>query len=409
MRQELGPLVLAVNSGSSSLKVGLFCHRDGDISELLRGSVSGIGRESGKLQVVDASGARLIDERYTLASQDEALGEMIRVLAVFSPGPIAAVGHRVVHGGPRLTSHQKITPEVLQTLQKSVHFAPLHIPAALSLIRETEKLLPGVPQFACFDTAFHTTLPEVACHYALPESLYRQGLRRYGFHGLAYESIVHQLRAERGPLPQRLICAHLGSGASLAAIENGRSIDTSMGLTPLGGIPMATRPGDLDPGVAIFLLRNEQLTADQLESLLNHEAGLRALSGGETDMQALVEARSQGDARSALAVEAFAMGVRKFIGAYAAVLGGVDLLVFSGGIGEHSEVVRRLCCQGLEYLGITPKDAANPGADGPEKGKVRVIEAQEERQIARHWFRRFASEPDDKLSAAALPQAASAD
>jgi acetate kinase len=217
---------------------------------------------------------------------------------------------------------------------------------------------------------------------------------------------VHQLRAERGQLPQRLICAHLGSGASLAAIENGRSIDTSMGLTPLGGFPMATRPGDLDPGVAIFLLRNEQLTADELESLLNHEAGLRALSGGESDMQALVEARAQGDARAALAVEAFAMGVRKFIGAYAAVLGGVDLLVFSGGIGEHSEGVRRLCCQGLEYLGITPKNAADAGADGRESGKVRVIEAQEERQIARHWFHHFTTEPDDAL--AEWPQPASA-
>ncbi len=378
-----GPLVLAINSGSSSLKVGLYCYRDGDVSALVNGSVSGVGRTDGQLKLEDAEGKELLNRQYGLPSQREALGEMMRALAVTSPGEVAAVGHRVVHGGPHLTEHQRITPEVIETLRQSVHFAPLHIPPALALIEATEELLPGVPQFACFDTAFHATIPPVAHHYAVPERFYEQGLRRYGFHGLSYESILHRLRAENGgAVPQRIVCAHLGSGASLAAVLAGKSVDTSMGLTPLGGVPMSSRPGDLDPGVVLYLLRAGRFTADALEEVLNHQSGLYALSGGETAMQALVEAREQGGPRATLAVEAFAMSVRKFIGAYAAVLGGMDLLVFSGGIGEHSPVVRGLCCEGLEALGIRREDAESP--DG--SGKVRVMQAEEEMQIARHCF-----------------------
>lgn len=377
-----GPLVLAINSGSSSLKVGVYCYRDGDVFALLSGSVSGVGRTDGRLKLEDAEGKELLNRQYTLPSQREALGEMMRALAVTAPGEVAAVGHRVVHGGPHLTEHQRITQEVVETLRESVHFAPLHIPPALALIEATEELLPGVPQFACFDTAFHATIPAVAHHYAVPERFYEQGLRRYGFHGLSYESILHRLRAENGgEVPKRIVCAHLGSGASLAAVLEGKSVDTSMGLTPLGGVPMSSRPGDLDPGVVLYLLRAGQFTADALEEVLNHQSGLYALSGGETAMQALVEARAQGGPRATLAVEAFAMSVRKFIGAYAAVLGGVDLLIFSGGIGEHSAEVRGLCCEGLEMLGIHTNDAEGGS------GKVRVMQAEEEMQIARHCFR----------------------
>src|SRR5579875_690835 len=381
-RPETGPLVLAINSGSSSLKVGVYCHRDGDVFALLNGSASGVGRTDGRLKLEDAEGKELLNRPFTAPAQREALGEMVRALAVFAPGAITMVGHRVVHGGPHLTEHQRITPEVMETLRESVHFAPLHIPPALALIKATEELLPGVPQFACFDTAFHTTIPPVAHHYAVPERFYEQGLRRYGFHGLSYESILHRLRAENGgEVPKRVVCAHLGSGASLTAVLEGRSVDTSMGLTPLGGVLMSSRPGDLDPGVVLYLLRAGQFKTDALEDVLNHQSGLRALSGGEADMQALVEARAQGDRRAALAVEAFAMSVRKFIGAYEAVLGGVDLLIFSGGIGEHSAEVRGLCCEGLKMLGVFRKDAE----DG--SGKVRVMQAEEEMQIARHCFR----------------------
>lgn len=374
-----GPRVLAVNSGSSSLKVGLFVRENEEVSQVLEGSAAGIGSQGGSLRLVDAEGKVLADHAYELPTQKQALAEMLRAIGRAVPGAIEAVGHRVVHGGPHLLKHQRITPEVEKTLEASVHFAPLHIPPALNLIRQTEALMPGVLQFACFDTAFHTTLPEVARHYALPQEYYDEGMRRYGFHGLSYESIVERLRGE-SDLPSRLICAHLGSGASITAICKGKSVDTSMGLTPVGGFPMSTRSGDLDPGVLLFLMRNHGMSADDLEDMLNHRAGLYALSGGVTDMRRLEEARSNGDSKATLAVEAFAMGVRKFVGAYAAVLGGVDLMVFTGGIGEHSSGVRRLCCTGLEALGIGADDAA----DG--KGKVRVMQAEEEKQIARHCF-----------------------
>ncbi|MGC8551020.1 MAG: acetate/propionate family kinase [Acidobacteriaceae bacterium] len=374
--------MLAVNSGSSSLKIGLYENNDGHLSKLVSGSVSGVGRVDGSLKLNSASGEVLLDRSYTLSTQQQALGEIMRALSIVSPGELSAIGHRVVHGGPNLHSHQMITPEVLETLKASVHFAPLHIPPSVVLIEEMSRLLPDVPQFACFDTAFHSTLPPVAQHYAVPERFYEQGLRRYGFHGLSYESIVARLK-EDGELPRRLICAHLGSGASLAAVLDGKSVDTSMGLTPLAGIPMSSRPGDLDPGVLIYILREERFTVDALEQMLNYQSGLYSLSGGETDMQSLVASRNKGGPRATLAVEAFAMGVRKFIGAYAAVLGGVDMLVFSGGIGEHSEEVRALCCQGLEPLGITTEEARNPRPGG----KVRVMQADEEKQIAGHCFR----------------------
>jgi acetate kinase len=360
----------------------LYEDNDGHLSKLVSGAVTGVGRVDGSLKLTAANGEVLLDRTYSLSTQQQALGEMMRALSVVSPGELSAVGHRVVHGGPNLNSHQRITPEVLQTLKDSVHFAPLHIPPAVTLIDEMAQLLPDVPQFACFDTAFHATLPPVAHHYAVPERFYEQGVRRYGFHGLSYESIVARLE-EDGELPRRLICAHLGSGASLAAVLDGKSVDTSMGLTPLGGIPMSSRPGDLDPGVLIYILREERFTVDALEQMLNHQSGLYSLSGGETDMQSLVASRDKGGPRATLAVEAFAMGVRKFIGSYAAVLGGVDMLVFSGGIGEHSEEVRALCCQGLEPLGIAPGDARHPHPGG----KVRVMQADEEKQIAGHCFR----------------------
>jgi acetate kinase len=253
----------------------------------------------------------------------------------------------------------------------------LHIPAALTLIRQTEQLLPQAPQYACFDTAFHSTMPETSFRFALPEELFRKGVQRYGFHGLSYESVLHRLG--KG-IPPRVVCAHLGNGASLVALRDGRSIDTSMGLTPTGGIPMATRAGDLDPGVLLFLMRTEKMNAGALEQLLNRQAGLAALSGGETDMRRLEAAMGNGDARATLAIEVFAGAARKFIGAYAAELGGLDLLVFTGGIGEHSALVRKLICQGLEFLGI------GSGPEGPG-AKVIVMASEEEIQIARHCRR----------------------
>lgn len=369
-----GP-ILAINSGSSSLKFGLYrdAGADSDPELLLAGGATGIGHSNGNLQIQDAAGAIQQDEPYQLDSQGKALREILDAIRRFAHAEPAAIGHRVVHGGPHLRDHQPVTESLIKTLQAAVHFAPLHIPAAVALIRETAKLLPNVPQFACFDTAFHRTMPESSRHYALPQRLYDLGVERYGFHGLSYESILCRLGDDA---PARLVCAHLGSGASLAAIHRGRSIDTSMGMTPVGGIPMATRSGDFDPGILLFLMRTEQLSADQLESLLNKDSGLGALSGGESDMRLLEQCAQKGDPRAKLAIEVFAQAIRKQIGAYAAELGGLDLLVFTGGIGEHSASLRNRVCAGLDFLGITSGDPA-------QCPKVKVLPAQEELQIAR--------------------------
>jgi acetate kinase len=378
---QSGHLILAVNSGSSSLKFGLYRSppQSGsgpascDPAVDLAGSASGIGHANGRLEIKEADGKPVIDEAYKLNSQGEAMREILDAITHHAGQKPDAVGHRMVHGGPHLREHQLITPELLRTLEAATQFAPIHIPAALKLLRETETLLPGIPQYACFDTAFHRTMPEYARHFPLPERLYDLGVERFGFHGLSYESMVTRLAPN---IPERVVGAHLGSGASLVALRKGVSIDTSMGMTPVGGIPMATRSGDFDPGVVLFLMRTEQLSADALESLLNKDSGLGALSGGESDMRLIEQCAQKGDAKAQLALDVFAHAVRKMIGAYAAELGGLDLLVFTGGIGEHDDAMRNRICHGLEFLGLTSGDPA-------QCAKVRVITAEEELQIAR--------------------------
>jgi acetate kinase len=292
----------------------------------------------------------------------------------------------VVHGGPRLVKNQRITSAVVAELQACVHFAPLHIPMAIQLISEAEQSYPDVPQFACFDTAFHITMPETASRFPLSRQLFEEGIRRYGFHGLSYESIVHQLGDK---LPSRTVMAHLGSGASLAAVKDGRSVDTSMGLTPTGGIPMATRTGDLDPGVLLYLQRAKRMDADSLETLLNRDAGLAALSGGTGDMRKLETAADKGDHDAAFAIEVFCVSIRKVVAAYAAVLGGLDILIFAGGIGEHSARVRSGVCAGLRFLGILIDEQRNLAnqvtiSESGSAVGVCIVASQEDRQIARH-------------------------
>ena len=378
--------ILVINTGSSSLKFGLYTEKDGDEQLLLDGLADGIGRAAGKIELKDAHGSVLRSESLGSASEGDALDRGAAWFTELSQGKPCAIGHRVVHGGPRLVTHQRITPEVIKELEACIHFAPLHIPLALEVIEKAEHAYPQVPQFAFFDTAFHTTIPEAAARFALPRNLYEGGIRRYGFHGLSYESIVRQLGAD---LPSRTVIAHLGNGASLAAVKDGRSVDTTMGLTPTGGIPMATRSGDLDPGVLLFLLRVKNLNADSLEDLLNHDSGLKALSGGKSDMRDLEAAEDRGDQEAQLAIEVFCASIRKVVAAYTAVLGGVDLLVFAGGIGEHSARVRGSVCGGLNFLGMSIEDAANQSnrgtiSSGGSKVLVRVVESQEDRQIARH-------------------------
>ncbi|MFY9912248.1 MAG: acetate/propionate family kinase [Candidatus Sulfotelmatobacter sp.] len=377
MQARADGLILAVNSGSSSLKVGLFQETNGDEQAILKGGAEGVGKSNGRLRITDAHGKLLLHENYTLPTQTHALDETVGALLKFAHAAPVCVGHRVVHGGPHLRKHQRVTNDLLNRLEAARHFAPLHIPTAIALIKETERLLPHAGQYACFDTAFHANMPESSRRFALPDELYGKGIQRYGFHGLSYESIVYRL-GDR--VPPRMICAHLGSGASLVAVRDGVSMDTSMGLTPTGGIPMATRSGDLDPGVLLFLMRTEKLDADALEKLLNHNAGLIAVSDGEADMQQLEARAKQGDQKAELAIDIFATAVRKYIGAYAAELGSLDLLVFTGGIGEHSQSVRERICRGLQFLGMEST------AEG-EVSKVLVMTSEEEAQIARQCRR----------------------
>jgi acetate kinase len=361
-----GP-ILALNSGSSSLKFGLYQPGATDEQPLLTGSADGIGRDNGSLRILSSDGKPLLQRDCIHQSQGDALNTLAATIREHTQSAPVAVGHRIVHGGPNLYRHQIITPQVLDQLRSATHFAPLHIPQALSLITAAQSIFPSAAQFACFDDAFHQAIPEVASHFALPQRYFDEGIRRYGFHGISYESLVHHFGAR---LPKRAIFAHLGNGSSLCALRNGVSIDTTMGLTPTGGIPMGTRSGDLDPGVLLYLLRNEKLSADSLEDLLNHQSGLFALSSGESDVKTLEERAHAGDTKACFALDVFAVSVRKTIGAYMALLGGVDLLVFTGGIGEHSSRIRSAATHGLDSLGLTPD-------------KIQIVLTQEEQQIAR--------------------------
>lgn len=350
-----GP-VLVINAGSSSLKLGLYARRDDDVAALWDATIEGSASAE------------------TLTQGTRQMHEQVKNVAP------TIVAHRIVHGGPTLLAHCLIDAKVKDTLRAYAAFAPLHVPAALRLIAAAEQQYPGVPQVACFDTAFHRTLPEVARRLPIPLVWHERGVRRYGFHGLSYESICHHFGAQ---LPRRTIVAHLGSGASVVAILDGKSVDTSMGMTPTGGIVMGTRTGDLDPGVLVYLLR-QGLDTNAIEQLVDHESGLYGLADGEHDVRKL-EASRDGD----LALAVFVASVRKMIGAYATVLGGVDLIVFTGGIGEHSVRVRREVCAGLAWMGVQLDEDRNAkGAQLLSTGavQVRVVTSEEDAQLARRAF-----------------------
>jgi acetate kinase len=333
-------IALSVNAGSSSLKVALFAVGDapGDEREIWRWYRDRAEPDPGvAFEALEASGR---------------------------PAP-DVVGHRVVHGGVTHARPALVDGALLDELRALVPLAPLHEPAAIVAIEAATRALPDVPQVACFDTAFHHTLPEEAAHLPLPERLWLEGVRRYGFHGLSYEYVVDHVGAEE---LGRAVIAHLGNGASMCAVRDGRSVDTTMGFTPTGGIVMGTRSGDLDPGLLVHLVR-DGYDAGSLDELVNHESGLLGLSGSSSDMRALLAARAAGDERADLAIRVFCRTVRKQVGAYAAVLGGLDTLVFTGGIGEHATEVRDEICAGLDFLGPV---------------RVLVVPTDEDRMIARH-------------------------
>ena len=360
----MGSLIaLALNSGSSSLKFGLYR--------------------------VDPTGAeKLFGESVSTAGHPDAMTRVASVLAASGMPPPDVVGHRIVHGGPALRQHCRIDATVLRQLEAAAAFAPLHAPAALALIRFAQTQFPGVPQVACFDTQFHVGLPDVARVLPIARALRSEGVQRYGFHGLSLESIVRQLG---DALPLRLVIAHLGNGASITALKAGLSIDTSMGMTPSGGVIMGTRSGDLDPGVLMYLMREKKFDAARLEALVDQRSGLLGISGLSGDMRRLHEAAaSNRDAR--LAIEMFCYSVRKQVAAMIAVLGGLDMLVFTGGIGENDAQVRAEICAGLAWIGLRLDESRNGAAsrpsslisDGASRCQVLVLASQEDEQIARH-------------------------
>jgi acetate kinase len=388
--------ILTINSGSSSLKLDLYDSSD-DSAEprlLYKGAAEAIGKAGGSLTITDATGKTIHHEDAAHESQSDAFSHAANKVRELTGSEPAAIGYRIVHGGPHLRQHCRITPQVLDTLRAATHYAPLHIPPALALIDVAAKLYPSAPAFACFDTAFHTTMPPDASTYAIPAHFREQGVQRYGFHGLSYESIVVALAPT---VPARMVVAHLGNGASLCAIADGRSVDTSMGLTPTGGIPMGTRTGDLDPGVVLFLARSLSREADRndagildaLESALNHDSGLYGISDGISDLRQLTTAADQGSATAKQALAIFCRSIAKTTAGYAAVLGGLDAIVFTGGIGEHSALVRERVCDQLAFLGVALDPAANQRhattiSQQISPITVRVLPADEDSRIAHH-------------------------
>jgi acetate kinase len=387
---EPGLNILALNSGSSSLKFGMYRVHPSRTEMLLCGEAQSIGGKEGKFLAQDSHQAALLSETASIPSQREAIIRIGRLLADSKMPTPAAIGHRIVHGGPKLRQHCSIDDSVLRQLEAAIAFAPLHVPSALSVIRFAQEHFPGLPQVACFDTTFHAELEEVARVLPIAEDLRSEGIQRYGFHGLSCESIVHQLKND---LPNRLIIAHLGNGASITAVRGGKSIDTSMGLTPTGGIIMGTRSGDLDPGVLVYLVREKKFNATMLEELVDHRSGLLGISGVGSDMRRLHEAASSNpDAR--LAIRMFCYSARKQLAGMIAALDGIDLIVFTGGIGENDGDVRAAICGGLSWIGVSLDDARNRSATNPisdtaSRCAVLVLASQEDEQIARHTWALF--------------------
>lgn len=382
--------ILTINSGSSSIKFSVY-DMGAEERPMLSASIDRIGFASGSLRIQDGTGATLADQHLSAKDHAAALSVFFAWLRehthLTAPD---AVGHRVVHGGAHYTEPHVVTPEVTAVLTRLIPLAPEHLPHEIKAMETVSHLYPDVPQVASFDTAFHRRMPDVAQRYALPRQLMEQGIVRYGFHGLSYEYLLGELAREAGAeaADGRVIMAHLGNGASMAALRHGQSIDTTMGFTPTGGLVMSTRSGDLDPGVLLYLLDEQGLEATALRKLVSHQAGLLGVSGTSADMSDLL-AREREDGRAAQAVALFCYQAKKYLGALVAVLGGLDTLVFTAGIGEHAVPIRARICAGMEFAGIevdAERNAANAAVISPEHSAVtvRVMKTNEELMIARH-------------------------
>ena len=386
-------LVLALNGGSSSLKFALF-----------RTAAAGAGASDAPHERIAAGrfDTPIAPETERAAAADAALEQVAQAIAKHARlDAIDAAGHRIVHGGPHYTAPTRITPEVIETLRALAPFDPEHLPMEIALIEALARRAPAATQVACFDTAFHAGLPRVARLLPIPRRFEALGVRRYGFHGLAYASIIERLRREGRPgeADGRLVLAHLGNGASLAAVHGGKPIDTTMAFTPAAGVPMGRRSGDLDPGLVAWLATTEGMSIEAFNRMVHEESGLLGISETSGDVRDLL-AREAADPRAREALDLFCYEVRKRIGAFAAALGGIDTLVFSGGIGENAALIRARIAAGLEFLGVrldTARNAAGrAGRDGVRQGisapvisatgapvTVRVITTDEEGEIAR--------------------------
>ena len=381
--------VLTINGGSSSIKFALF-NADHTLQRILAGSIERIGLQDATFVVKGLNKIDNFSRSVAAPNHTAAVGMLMDWIEErFRHGELTAVGHRVVHGGPKYSEPQRITTEMIEELHQLKPFDPDHLPEEILLTEAFHHRFPDLVQVACFDTAFHHNLPRVAQLLPIPRLYEAHGVRRYGFHGLSYAFLLEELRRVAGPQAARgrVILAHLGNGASLAAVYKGKSMDTSMGLTPTGGVPMSTRSGDLDPGLVWYLARTENVTAKKFNEMVNFQSGLLGISETSSDMQDLLAHETE-DVRAAEAVALFCYQVKKWIGAFAAALGGVDTLVFAGGIGENAPQVRARICDGLGFLGIEleqKRNVANAAMISTKASRVtvRVMHTDEEWMIAK--------------------------
>src|SRR5499426_381823 len=384
--------LLTVNSGSSSLKFALF-RADGELVRTVTGSFARVGSVDAELTATELGSGVRRQRRLALPDHAACVPALFEVLGQVNDAPaVTAIGHRIVHGGPRLHEPQLVTADVLTELRRLIPFAPVHEPTAVALIEAFARHYHDVPQVACFDTAFHADLPRVAQLLAIPRRYAARGVRRYGFHGISYSYLMQELERLAGAAAARgrVVLAHLGNGASMAAVHEGRCIDTTMAFTPAAGLVMGTRSGDLDPGLVAYLERADGMNAAQFDRLVNTESGLLGLSETSADVRDLL-AREADDPRAAEALAVFCYQAKKWIGALSAALGGLDTLVFAGGIGEHAAPIRARICAGLAHLGVTLDAARNDAHAGviscdASPVCVRVIPTDEEILIARATY-----------------------
>ncbi|HWF62503.1 MAG TPA: acetate/propionate family kinase [Nitrospira sp.] len=401
-RLDQSPFILTINGGSSSIKFALFQAENPSVP-VTRGMIDRIGLPNSEMVVTDAatqqSSRRDIhvrDHRACVGFITEWLEQQV------GSGRLCAVGHRVVHGGRTYSRPERVTPELLAELRRLCPYSPDHLPAEIALIESFRRYDSTLSQIACFDTAFHRDMPRVAHLLPIPRRYEKLGIQRYGFHGLSYAFLMRELARVGGPVEAegRVILAHLGNGASMAAVKNGQALDTTMGFTPASGLPMSRRSGDLDPGIISYLARTEGMTVERFHEMVNTESGLLGVSEISSDMRDLLK-QEESDSRAAEAIELFCYHARKGIGALAAVLEGVDSLIFSAGIGEHAPAIRARICAGLAFLGIVVNEPANetnqPVISSEEsRVRVRVISTDEEREIAESVVRLLDKENRDR-------------